>query len=106
MNKKKARAPSKLQNVCLQYGRDCWSISNNPGLARFLRSEGHVEAAETVAHLIRFARSLAKSKYYRERKKLQPNWKTWEEQLREQQLREELAHAEIDYSSVVRVSRN
>lgn len=71
---------SELQKVGLQYGRDCWAISSTAGLIRFLRQTGRLELAEAVSSAVHTARLSAKAKYFRQRKKLQPDWKNWDEQ--------------------------
>lgn len=76
--------PSKLQKVCLQYGRDCWEQTNVCGLINFLRRNGKHEEAYVLARLAQEAKILARDNYFRERKKLQPDWKDWSEQIAEE----------------------
>jgi hypothetical protein len=75
-----AREQSPLQKVCMQYGKDCFALSNTWTLARFLRENGQVELANNVEIAINRARLIAKQNYFNNRKALQPDWKDWDAQ--------------------------
>jgi hypothetical protein len=71
---------SPLQKVCLQYGTDCRVLSNSHTLARFLRENGQPDMASNVEIAMARAKTVARQKYFTNRKALQPDWKDWDEQ--------------------------
>lgn len=77
---KKAREQSPLQQVCMQYGKDCRRLSNSYELAKLLRESGEVGAAQAVEGAIQYAKNIVKQKYFYNRKAIQPDWKDWNEQ--------------------------
>jgi hypothetical protein len=74
---------SELQKVCMQYGKDCFAAASTDGLIRLLNSQGQYELAGNVTTALMQARTQAKLNYFSKRKKLQPDWKDWQEQLEE-----------------------
>lgn len=82
-SKKQPREQSPLQKVCMQYGRDHFRLSNSYDLARFLRENGQAELAFAVDAAIYEAKNIARQNYFKNRKALQPDWKDWNEQIRE-----------------------
>jgi hypothetical protein len=74
---------SQLQKVCLQYGRDCWKLSNSYQLAEFLKRNGQRELGYAVQQGIHTAKSIARQRYFEARKSLDPEWKDWDEQMKE-----------------------
>lgn len=81
--KKKRKPPSELQKVCMQYGRDVYRIQNVRQLAEYLEEQGYPSIALSVTNAYQAANQLAKTKYFKERKKLQPDWKDWDQQILE-----------------------
>lgn len=74
---------SPLQKVCMQYGKDCFAMSNTWALIQFLKSNGqHATALQVEAALSR-AKTIAKCNYFTRRKVLQPDWKDWDAQREE-----------------------
>lgn len=82
MTKTKDQSP--IQKVCMQYGKDCFAMSNTYTLCRFLRDNGQGDIANNVEIAIRRAREIAKRNYFSARKELQPDWKDWNQQTQEQ----------------------
>lgn len=80
----KAKTP--LQQVCMQYGKDCRALSNSYLLERFLKENGFSAQAGDVGNAIAIAKQVARRNYFRDRKKLQPDWKDWDQQNTLQQL--------------------
>lgn len=74
---------SPLQKVCLQYGLDYRALSNSYTLARFLRENGQPDMASNVEIALARAKSVARQKYFTNRKVLQPDWKNWDEVIAE-----------------------
>lgn len=81
--RKNRKPPSELQKVCMQYGRDVFRIQNTRQLAEYLEEQGYPSIALSVTNAYRAAGQLAKTKYFKERKKLQPAWKDWDQQVLE-----------------------
>lgn len=71
---------SPLQKVCLQYGIDCRALSNSYTLSRFLRENGQADMASNVEIAVARAKTVARQKYFANRKALQPDWKDWDEE--------------------------
>lgn len=75
-----AKQQSPLQQVCMQYGKDCFRLSNSYELARFLRENGQEGMAMAVDAAIYRAKAIARRNYFNNRKALQPDWKDWDAQ--------------------------
>lgn len=74
---------SPLQKVCMQYGKDCFAMSNTWTLIRFLRANGQGDVANNVEIALQRAKSIARANYFAKRKELQPDWKDWDTQMAE-----------------------
>lgn len=74
---------TELQKVCLQYGKDCWELSNSYQLAEFLKRNGQKELGYAVQQAMSIAKSIARQRYFDSRKALDPEWKNWDEQNKE-----------------------
>lgn len=72
------REQSPLQQVCMQYGKDCFRLSNSYELAKFLRENGLSVAAYEVEAAIIVAKRAARQNYFNNRKAIQPDWKDWD----------------------------
>ena len=68
-----------LQKVCLEYGRIHWRASNTYDLIRYLLEQGMEEEASLLMEIRSRAIGRAKEVYYRERKRLQPDWEPTED---------------------------
>lgn len=82
-SQKPPREQSPLQKVCMQYGKDCFALSNTWTLARFLRENGQEEMAMAIDAAIYRAKAIARRNYFNNRKALQPDWKDWDAQREE-----------------------
>lgn len=71
---------SPLQKVCMQYGKDCFAISNTWALIQFLRANGQHDVAHNVEIALSRAKTIARANYFARRKELQPDWKDWDTQ--------------------------
>lgn len=76
---KPVKPRSKLQNVCMQYGKDCRDIANSYRLTKFLLENGQADLANNITIAISRARRIARDNYFKSRKELQPEWKDWNE---------------------------
>lgn len=74
---------SPLQKVCMQYGIDCRALSNSYTLSRFLRENGQPDMASNVEIAMARAKTVARQKYFANRKALQPDWKDWDQEYAE-----------------------
>ena len=74
---------SPLQKVCMQYGKDCFAMSNTWALIQFLKANGQSGVANNVEIALMRAKSIARANYFARRKELQPDWKDWDAQVAE-----------------------
>ena len=79
MKKTKRRELSPLQKACLAYGSIHWTAANTHALVRYLLEHGMDEEAAMLVEIRSRAIDRSKEVYYRERKRLQPDWEPTED---------------------------
>ena len=83
---------SPLQKVCLQYGKDCFAMSNTWALIQFLKANGQRATASQVEAALSRAKTIARANYFARRKELQPDWKDWDAQMAEAMAEDDGVH--------------